>query len=229
MSGHDLWDSNRPGSTLFLPVCDISASLISLIAQFVDPALRRYAPAGGGMNIVDDRHGCRPARTERWLKDGLLDAERILPLSIVERQACYYTFSEPAAICQNISWQRRLWGWADGSTADFSRSKFSSAWASASSRRTAQQTFGNPVGLDSVFEASCPPYHPTMDAAVDAVFAPASRAARKQGPCRIELQRRSIAPAQSGSARKDSPAPRRSATTSTILTAAFPAALMRCI
>src|SRR5262249_13352039 len=31
MSGHDLWDSNRPGSTLFLPVCDVSASLISLI------------------------------------------------------------------------------------------------------------------------------------------------------------------------------------------------------
>src|SRR6202048_836572 len=57
MSGHDLWDSNRPGSTLFLPVCDVSASLISLIAQFVDPALQRYAPARGGMNIVDDRHG----------------------------------------------------------------------------------------------------------------------------------------------------------------------------
>src|SRR5207237_10293949 len=28
MSGHDLWDSNQPGSTLFLPVCDVSASLI---------------------------------------------------------------------------------------------------------------------------------------------------------------------------------------------------------
>jgi hypothetical protein len=37
MSGHDLGDSNRPGSTMFLPVCDVSAALISLIAQFVDP------------------------------------------------------------------------------------------------------------------------------------------------------------------------------------------------
>src|SRR5260370_22353898 len=61
MSGHDLWDSNRPGSTLFLPVCDVSASLISFIAQFVDPALRRYRPPGGGMNIVDDRPAARPA------------------------------------------------------------------------------------------------------------------------------------------------------------------------
>ena len=102
MSAHDLWDSNRPGSTLFLPVCDVSASLISLIAQFVDPALRRYAPASGGMNIVDDRHGCRPAGTERWLKDGFLDAERILPLSIVERQACYYVFSVRLESCRII-------------------------------------------------------------------------------------------------------------------------------
>ena len=102
MSGHDLWDSNRSGSTLFLPVCDVSASLISLIAQFVDPGLRRYASASGGMNIVDDRHGFRPAGTERWLKDGFLNAEQVLPLSILERQACYYVFSEPAAICQNM-------------------------------------------------------------------------------------------------------------------------------
>ena len=68
---------------------DVSTSLISLIAQFVDPALRRYASAGGGMNIVDDRHGYRPADTKRWLKDSFLDAERTPPLSIVERQACY--------------------------------------------------------------------------------------------------------------------------------------------
>jgi len=34
--------------------------------------------------------------------------------------------------------------------------------------------FGNPVGLDGVFEASCPPYHASVDAAVDAVFAPTS-------------------------------------------------------
>jgi hypothetical protein len=54
------------------------------------------------MNIVDDRNGCRPAGTERWLKDGFLDADLKLPLSIVEREACYYVFSEPAAICQNM-------------------------------------------------------------------------------------------------------------------------------
>src|SRR6516164_4033548 len=139
MSGHDLWDSNRPGSTLFLPVCDVSASLITLIAQFVDPALRRYAPASGGMNIVDDRRGFRPAGTEHWFKGGFLNAEKVLQVSIIERQACYYVFSEPAAICQNMFLATEALGLGGWSTADFSRSKFSSAWAFAAWRQTAKR------------------------------------------------------------------------------------------
>jgi hypothetical protein len=175
MSAHDLWDSNRPGSTLFLPVCDVSASLISMIAQFVDPAVRRYAPAGGGFNIVDDRHGFRPAGTERWLKGGLLDAERTVPLSLVERQACYYVFSEPAAICQNMFLATEalgLGGWKHCgflSLEILERMGFRIVAAHGSAMP------GNPIGLDGVFEASCPPYHASMDAAVDAAFAPASR------------------------------------------------------
>src|SRR4029077_10234261 len=92
-----------PRSARHSTPCTADERALSLIAQFVDPALRRYAPEGRGMNIVDDRHGCRPAGTERWLKSGFLDSEHMLPLSLVERQACYYVFSEPATICQNMS------------------------------------------------------------------------------------------------------------------------------
>jgi len=174
MSGHDLWDSNRPGSTLFLPVCDVSAALISLIAQFIDPALRRYAPAGGGMNIVDDRHGCRPAGTESWLRDGFLDAERMLPLSIVEGQACYYVFSEPAAICQNMFLATEALGLGGWKHCGFLSLEILERMGFRSVAANGEAAFGNPIGLDGVFEASCPPYHPTMDAAVDAVLAPPS-------------------------------------------------------
>src|SRR5215471_4411666 len=53
LSGHNLWDSNMPGSTLFMPICDVSFSLIGLIAQFVDPRLGRFAAKEGrGTNIV---------------------------------------------------------------------------------------------------------------------------------------------------------------------------------
>src|SRR3979411_1161385 len=152
MSGHDLWDSNRPGSTLFLPVCDVSASLISLIAQFVDPALRRYAPAGGGMNIVDDRHGYRPAGTERWLKDGFLDAERMLPLSIVERQACYYVFSEPAAIFQNMFLGGEVLGRGGWKACGFLSVEFLEGVGFRIVAANGRATFSNPLELDGVFE-----------------------------------------------------------------------------
>ena len=185
MSAHDLWDSNRPGSTLFLPVCDVSASLITLIAQFVDPALRRYAPASGGMNIVDDRRGFRPAGTEHWVKGGFLNAEKVLPVSIIERQACYYVFSEPAAICQNMFLATEalgLGGWKHCgflSLEIFQRMGFRIVATEGGSG------FGNPIGLDGVFEASCPPYYPTMDAAVDAFFARTPREATAPVPHRM--------------------------------------------
>jgi hypothetical protein len=182
MSAHDLWDSNRPGSTLFLPVCDVSASLISLIAQFVDPALRRYAPEGGGMNIVDDLHGCRPAGTERWLKNGFLNAQRMLPLSIVERQACYYVFSEPAAICQNMFLATEALGLGGWKHCGFLSLEILERIGFRIVAANGGAAFGNPIGLDGVFEASCPPYHQTMDAAVDAVLAPPSTGGKETGP-----------------------------------------------
>jgi len=45
--------------------------------------------------------------------------------------------------------------------------------------------FGNPIGLDGVFEASCPPYYPTTDAAVDAVFSRTPREATAPVPHRM--------------------------------------------
>ncbi len=185
LSGHDHWESNRPGSTLFLPVCDVSAEVISLIAQFVDPALRRYAPASGGFSIVDDRRGFRPAGTERWLKSKFLDAERAMPLSILERQACYYVFSEPAAICQNMFLATEalgLGGWKHCgflSLEIFERMGFRIAAGSDGS------PFGNPVGLNGVVTASCPPWYPTMDAAVDAVFSRSPRGSAAAVPHRM--------------------------------------------
>jgi len=172
LSGHDHWESNRPGSTLFLPVCDVSAEVISLIAQFVDPALRRYAPEGGGMNIVDDRHGNRPAGTERWLKSKFLDAERVMPLSILERQACYYVFSEPAAICQNMFLATEALGLGGWKHCGFLSLEILERMGF---RIVGDGPFGNPVGLEGVVTASCPPWYPSMDAAVDAVFSQVPR------------------------------------------------------
>jgi len=176
LCGHNLWDSNMPGSTLFMPVCDVSLSLISLIAQFVDPALRRFAaPPGRGTHIVDDRHAFQPAGTEEWLKSGFLDAEKVLPLSVLERQACYFTFSEPAAICQNIFLATEALGLGGWMHCGFLSLEVLGLLGFRIVAPEGTAKLANPVGLDGVFQACCPPYYPSMDAAVDAVLARMSR------------------------------------------------------
>ena len=172
MCGHNLWDSNRPGSTLFMPVCDVSAALISLIAQFVDPTFGRFAHGNRGTQIVDDRHGFQSAGTEPWLQSGFLDAENSLPLSLLERQACYFTFSEPAAICQNIFLATEalgLGGWMHCGFLSLEVLKLLGFRIDAPNHPAA---LPNPIGLDGILEAYCPPYFPSMDAAVEAFLAP---------------------------------------------------------
>jgi len=175
-SGHNLWASNMPGSTLFMPVCDVSFSLIGLIAQFVDHKLERFAPKHrSGMNIVDDRHGFRPAGTERWLESGFLDEDEVLPLSILERQACYFMFSEPAIICQNIFLATEALGVGGWMHCGFMSAQMLAALGFRTAVPDGPISLGNPIGLDGVFEACCPPYYPSMDAAVDAALASLSR------------------------------------------------------
>jgi hypothetical protein len=149
------------------------------------------------MNIVDDRHGCRPAGTERWLRDGFLDAERMLPLSIIARQACYYVFSEPAAICQNMLLATEALGLGGWKHCGFLSLEILERMGFRIVAANGAAAFGNPIGLDGVFEGSCPPYHPTMDAAVDAALAPPSPGSKETGPVPHRISRRSIAQARS--------------------------------
>jgi hypothetical protein len=176
LCGHNLWDSNMPGSTLFMPVCDVSFSLIGLIAQFVDARLERFAATSGReTHIVDDRFDFRPAGTDKWLKSRFLDEDNILPLSHLERQACYFMFSEPAVICQNMFLATEaigLGGWMHCGI--LSREIFEALGFEAVAPHRAP-AFANPIGLDGVFQAYCPPFFSTMDVAVDAVLAPLVR------------------------------------------------------
>jgi hypothetical protein len=183
LSGHNLWDSNMPGSTLFMPVCDVSFSFIGLTAQFVDPKLQRFAARNGrGAYVVDDRHGMRPAGTEPWLKRRFLDERNVLPLSHLERQACYFMFSEPAVICQNMFLATEAIGIGGWMHCGFTSREVFAALGFRSVVPADTPALAHPVGLDGVFEAYCPPYFPDMDAAVDAALASYSRAGAPAQP-----------------------------------------------
>ncbi|MGO8915547.1 MAG: hypothetical protein ACLQJR_06535 [Stellaceae bacterium] len=181
--GHNLWDSNQPGSTLFMPVCDVSLALISLILSLVDGEGGRYVRGhGGGMSVVDDRHGCRPAGTERWLDSGYLDKGKVLPLSILERQACYFMFSEPAVICHNIFLATEALGVGGWMHCGFLSLEVMQALGFRMVDPVGAPAFANPVGVDGVFEGYCPPYFASMDAAVDAAVVALGRGATAPAP-----------------------------------------------
>ena len=236
LSGHNLWVSNMPGSTLFMPVCDVSFSLIGLIAQFVDSRLERFAAKNGrGMHVVDDRHGFRPAGTEKWVKSGFLDEHNVMPLSHLERQACYFMFSEPAAICQNMFLTTEALGLGGWMHCGFLSRDVFKALGFTTVIPPETPILADPIPFDGVFQAYCPPYFPNMDAAVDAVLTPLSPSSFRVGQtrhnrdrCRISCPTPSIATARSRSAMTASHAPRRSAITSMRPMAGFPEAWTPC-
>jgi hypothetical protein len=120
------------------------------------------------MYIVDDRHGFRAAGTETWAKSGFLDREKVLPLSVLEREACYFIFNEPAIICQNIFLATEALGVGGWMHCGFLSLRVLETLGFRTVIPEIAPSLPNPVGLDGVFEGYCPPYFPHMDAAVDA-------------------------------------------------------------
>jgi hypothetical protein len=108
------------------------------------------------------------------LKSGFLDADHVMPLSLVERQACYYVFSEPATICQNMFLATEAIGLGGWKHCGFLSLEILERMGFRIARSTGALP-NNPVGIDGVFEASSPPYHATMDAAVEAALVSYSR------------------------------------------------------
>ena len=167
---HNFWDSNRAGCTLFMPVCDVSASLINLTIQMVDGEGGRFAGGtGGGFYVVDDRYDFRPAGTQKWADSGFLDKQKLLPLSVLEREACYFTFNEAAIACQNMFLATEAMGIGGWMHCGFLSLEVLEELGFRTVAPKGIVPLRNPVGMDGVFQGYCPPYFPDMDAAVDSV------------------------------------------------------------
>jgi hypothetical protein len=186
-----------------------------------------------GINIVDDRFRFGPAGTEAWIKSGFLSQDSSLALTHLERQACYFMFSEPAAICQNMFLATEaigLGGWMHCGI--LSREIFEALGFTIVEPQE-EPGLPNPVGFDRVFQGYCPPYFESMDAAVDAVSGRSCERKRRRAPptvlrCHTGFPMTIIAMARSRSVKRASPAQRRCAITSIKPTAAFPLRSMRC-
>ena len=89
---HNLWDANAPGSTLFIPVADMSEQFLAYLAIFV----------GSGYILIDD-YAKRPAGSlAPFIRSGLLSEAKPLPLSFLEQSVLSASSMELAFMGHNM-------------------------------------------------------------------------------------------------------------------------------
>jgi hypothetical protein len=161
----NLWMANAPGSTLFLPMADASEQVLGLLSIFL----------GNGYVIMDDE-AKRPAGSlDRFLRSGMLDSSRPFPLSVLVQSAYEANCAELAFMGHNVTLAMQAVGLGGLYYNGLNRWSILGGFAEDGIEglgfrftRDERWTVPNPVGLDGVYEALCPPYYPDMRAAVEA-------------------------------------------------------------
>jgi hypothetical protein len=169
----NLWWANRPGSTLFMPVADASEETLGLLALMI-----RH-----GVMVVDHETGEPAGNLEPFVRSGLLDPAKRLPLSELQGDAHECVCLEAGFMGHNIALVLQAMGLGglyfngmDSPTVLGARAADGIHGLGFSFVEDERWATPNPVGLDGVYEALCPPYFPDMHAAVEAFVA------RKFGP-----------------------------------------------
>ncbi len=154
---HNFWNSNKPGTTLFMPAGDVGEQLLALLAMYVT----------NGYTLYDDYNGRLGGKLEPFIRSGIISdtAQMRFALSHIEQVAYSTVAMELALICQNIVLMMQaigLGGWMYtgifpysvlGAYADKGIAGLGFRFA-----RREDWTMPNPIGLDGVYESVCPPY-----------------------------------------------------------------------
>ena len=157
------WNANQPGTTLFIPVSNMTLEYINLLFIYLSPEYR--------FSIVDEQAGYGSAGLGRWLESGRLDARRQMGMIDLEQRVLSMQVVESAFICQNLNMALQclgLGGWTF--TGYIARFVLGGEDVPGLGFRFQEPKRGPaaPVGRDGVFEAFTPPYHADMREAVDA-------------------------------------------------------------
>jgi hypothetical protein len=163
----NLWNANQPGSTLFMPVSDVTEEMINALMLQADL----------GQYLIDDLHGMKPCINEKWIREGWVDTP--VPLSMFEPNlALAIAGAEGAFIGHNIMLAQQalgLGGWLFGGMTSFvvlgGTPTARGLGFRFESNPKNPNGFPVPIGIDGGFESFRPPYYKDMDAAVDAVVA----------------------------------------------------------
>lgn len=159
----NLWMANAPGSTLFLPVGDASEQVLGLLALFIS----------NGYVIMDDEEKRPAGDLSPFIRSGLLDQDKVFPLSVLEQSAYEANCAELAFMGHNIVLTMQGMGLGGLYYNGLNRFSILGSFAEQGIEglgfrfvRDDRWSVPNPVGLDGIYEALCPPYYPDMRAAV---------------------------------------------------------------
>jgi hypothetical protein len=183
--------SNLPGTTIFLPVVDLSQQYINGLMYILTQ------PDGSRPTLVDDRNFYRQAGVGKWVKNGFLNPEIKLPLGVI---GTLRTHIEADLLLQNlmlIAEAIGLGAWIHASLSPpilLGDPKFTAQYGNMLGFDFVTPRFrlldilrwhvllprlanlrAHPVGLkvddDYLIRCKCPPFYPSMAAAVDDVVA----------------------------------------------------------
>jgi hypothetical protein len=164
MDAHNFWNANRPGTTLFIPIVDLTQQLLDILAMQL----------AAGAVPWDPLHNRSCGDLQPFLRSGLLQDEKRSSIVEIEQSTLTTGAIELALICQNIVLVMQamvLGGWMfTGLNAPSVLGAFADEGVPGLGFRfTHDPSWGapNPVGRDGVYEGFCPPYTADMREAVE--------------------------------------------------------------
>lgn len=158
------WNANKPGTTLFMPVSNMTLEYINLLFIYFSPEYR--------FTLVDETNGYKPGGLQRWIDSGRLDPQRQMGIVEIEQRVLSMQVVEQAFICQNMNLALQamgLGGWTY--TGYIARYMLGGMENRGLGFRFEDAKRGPsvPVGRDGVYQSFNPVYHGgTMSGAVDA-------------------------------------------------------------
>jgi hypothetical protein len=164
LSPHNFWNANKPGTTLFIPVVDLTQQMLDLLAIY----------AGTGFVPFDPVHDSLCGDLDRFIESGLLDGNKRFSIVDFEHYALATGAMEIALVCYNLVLTMQamgLGGWMfTGINPPSLMGAFAKDGITGLGFRFTPRPPGtqpNPVGVDNYFEGLCPPYYSDMREAVD--------------------------------------------------------------
>ncbi len=163
VESHNFWVANQPGSTLFVPIVDLTQQVLAGLAIGI----------GERAVIFDTRHDRPCGDLDRFIKSGLLDAERKFPLVDLEQYLLSTAAAEVTIANHNIVLLLQamgLGGWfysgVNPNTLLGAAAEDGIAGFGFRFTNRPEWDNPNPVGLEPYFAGFCPPFLSDMRAGV---------------------------------------------------------------